>query len=241
MLNNDFIAGKVLSGRVYPEFFPFIAEDIVLNVGCGYAPQAIAYQGVFKHMIGIDITHARLVTSLQLNETQAKINYTPLMGDVEMLPFSNGYFDKAIAIDIIEHVRSPEKMCREIRRVMKENGQVLVTFPALHDQYTATISWFARNVLQRKSKGTFHDESGEWHPDKHNQEHSIQEWIQIVESCGFEAVKSRATTLFPPLHLYGVPRFWFSNGFIHNVDKFLCNQPGIKNYGQALMVIFKAI
>lgn len=239
--SRQFIKGKVLSGRVYPEFFPFSSDDIVLNVGCGYGPQAIAYQGHYQHMVGVDITESRLVQSLDLKQSEPMGQYTPLMGNVEQLPFVDGHFDKAIAIDIIEHVQSPENMCREIRRVCKTGAQVLYTFPTLHDRYTEAISWFARNILRRKSKGTFHDESEEWHPDKHNQEHSVTEWITLVESCGFRALDSRATTLFPPLHLYGIPRFWFKNEFIHNIDSILCQQNLFKNYGQGLMVIFESV
>lgn len=238
---SKFIEGKVLSGRVYPEFFPFKQTDVVLNVGSGYGPQAIAYGGKFQTMLGIDITLDRLQQSLRLSEHEPMGNYCPIMGNVEQLPFPDDYFDKAIAIDIIEHVQSPIAMVTDLRRVLKLGGQVLITFPTLHDRYTEAISWFARTILRRKSKGTFHDSSAEWHPDHHNQEFSVAEWLAIVEECGFRVIDSRATTLFPPLHLYGVPRFWFSNELIHGIDSQLSHTSVLKNYGQGLMVIFEAV
>ena len=61
-----------------------------------------------------------------------------------------------------------------------------------------------------------------------------------MEAFGFRAIRSRATTLFPPLHLYGVPRFWFTNDTIHSVDSWLSQQAFLKNYGQGLMVVFEA-
>ncbi|MEO1286713.1 MAG: class I SAM-dependent methyltransferase [Chloroflexota bacterium] len=238
---SKFIAGKVLSGRVYPEFFPFASSDTVLNIGSGYGPQAIAYGGHFKQMVGVDITLQRLQHSRILSQTETMGNYIPIMGNVEQLPFPEAYFDKAIAIDIIEHVQSPKAMCGEIRRILKERGRVLITFPTMHDRYTEAISWISRNILRRKSKGTFHDATTEWHPDHHNQEFRIDEWLALVEDCGFRAISSRATTLFPPLHLYGVPRFWFSNEFIHRIDSNLSKSAFLKNYGQGLMVIFEAV
>jgi len=33
-----FLQGKILSGRVYPEFFAFNLSDRVLNIGCGEGP-----------------------------------------------------------------------------------------------------------------------------------------------------------------------------------------------------------
>lgn len=233
---NQFVDGKVLSGRVYPEFFPFAQSDNVLNVGCGYGPQVIAYQGNFRRMIGVDITIDRLEKSLDIQSDYA---YYPIGGDVEYMPLASGQFDKAIAIDIIEHVRDPQQMCKEIHRLLKPGGEVLITFPTMHDRYVKGVSWVARHILRRKSKGTFHDTTDVWHPDAHNQEHPVREWIQLIESCGLYAQRSRATTLFPPLHLYGVPRFWFSNETVHRVDRFLADRGLLKNYGQGLMVIFK--
>jgi ubiquinone/menaquinone biosynthesis C-methylase UbiE len=237
----DFIEGKVLSGRVYPEFFPFQADDVVLNVGCGYGVQAIAYDATYQKMVGVDIVLERVQKSLSLYELYPLETYTPVCADVEQLPLPTAQFDKAIAIDIIEHVQNPQALCREINRVLIPGGQVLITFPTLHDTYTAAISWFARTILRRKSKGTFHDTPSEWHPDAHNQEFPVDEWIALVESCGLHLVDSRATTLFPPLHLYGVPRFWFSVDAIHAADSALSRLPGLKNYGQGLMAIFQKV
>ena len=238
-MTDDFIQGKILSSRVYPEIFPLDADTTVLNVGCGYAPQSIAYQGSYKHMVGIDITFDRLVTSLDLRKRYPMRHYEPLCGNVEQLPFATNSFDRAIAIDIIEHVRNPKQLCLEIHRVLKPQAQVLISFPAMHDKYTGAISWFARTILRRKSVGTFHDKSDEWHPDAHNQEFSVQEWLRLVESCGFRTMQTVASTLFPPLHLYGVPRFWFKSDFIHRIDQFFCRQAFLAPYGQALLGVFE--
>lgn len=95
-------------------------------------------------------------------------------------------------------------------------------------------------ILVITSKGTFHDSSSEWHPDHHNQDYPVSEWIALVEAYGFRSIRSRATTLFPTLHLYGVPRFWFSNDAIHSVDSWLSQLAFLKNYGQGLMVVFES-
>lgn len=235
----NFVAGKVLSGRVYPEFFPFHSEDVVLNVGAGYAPQAAAYQGHFGRMVGVDIMENRLRATDGLHPPQILQHYHALCADVEQMPLRSASFDKAIAIDIIEHVRNPQALCAEIHRLLKPGGQALITFPALHDHYVAAFSWVGRTLLRRKGKGTFHDASAEWHPDAHNQNHSIGDWVQLVQGSGLHLVRSHATTLFPPLHLYGVPRFWFSQNWIHQADFFLGGLPGLRRAGQGMMGIFQ--
>ena len=77
------------------------------------------------------------------------------------------------------------------------------------------------------------------HPDAHNSDHSLREWERIMAASGFEIVRTRASTLFPPLHLYGVPRFWFTVRWIHSIDAALCRLPFLKRFGQAMLFVLK--
>jgi SAM-dependent methyltransferase len=52
------------------------------------------------------------------------------MGDVCALPFADETFDCVLATDIIEHVDDDAAALREIRRVLKPGGRVLITVPA---------------------------------------------------------------------------------------------------------------
>ena len=52
------------------------------------------------------------------------------LGDVCNLPFEDASFEMVLATDIIEHVDDDATAIREIRRVLKPGGFVLVTVPA---------------------------------------------------------------------------------------------------------------
>lgn len=231
----SFLYGKLLSSMVYPEFFVIKKNDLVINIGCGNGPQAIIYEGAYAKMIGIDINQDRIDQSIKIMEKFGVENYEPIFANVEDLPIEKEFFDKALAIDIIEHVQDPNKMCKEIHRVLKNKRELLITFPAMHDKYVDFVSWVGRVIFRKKKK----IESAEWHPDAHNHDYSLKKWIQLVESNGFILKKSRATTMFPPLHLYGVPRFWYSNNLIHRIDSIICTLPLIKNCGQTLLCRFE--
>jgi SAM-dependent methyltransferase len=233
------LKGKILSGRVYPEFFPFEPGDRVVNIGSGSGPQAVVYRGKYRQMVGLDITFERLKTAQQTAAQEGIRNFQNVCADVERLPLKSAAFDKAIAIDIIEHVRNPRVLCLEAHRVLKSGGKLLVTFPALHDHYVRTISRVARLIRGKKQTSSFDHPQETWHPDAHNQEFALPAWIALVEESGFRLLASRASTLFPPLHLYGVPRFWFSSDFIHRIDSYLCSTRLLKNYGQALVCAFE--
>jgi SAM-dependent methyltransferase len=45
------------------------------------------------------------------------------------LPFCDGCFDSALCTEVLEHVPSPERALRELRRVLKCGGQLLITAP----------------------------------------------------------------------------------------------------------------
>jgi len=231
----QFKSGKLQSGIVYSEFFPLAASDVVLNIGCGDGVQAVIYRGSFKRMVGVDVNGERLETAVALCAERGIQGFEPLKADVENIPLTE-QFDKVIAIDIAEHLLHPEQMAKEMFRLLKPGGRSLVTFPALHDRWVALFRFVGRTILCRKGKTEKH---AEWHPDDHQHEMSVRKWTALIESSGLRCVASRATTMFPPLHLVGIPRFWFNNRFVHAVDRSICMIPGIKNLGQTVMCIFE--
>lgn len=234
---SQFLAGKVLSSRVYPEFFPLHKTDRVLNAGFGDGPQAIVYAGSFAHMVGVDIQADRLKKAREVIDTCSVQNVELIEGNVESLPVPDASFDAALAIDIIEHVQYPGRLATELFRILVPGGRLLITFPAKHDRFEDAMSTLGK-ILKPWKKRESH--SADWHPDHHAHEYPIKKWRRIIEGAGFRLVRSRATTMFPPLHLYGVQRFWFSNRVIHAMDRWTASLPGIQNLGQTIMMEFVA-
>lgn len=56
-------------------------------------------------------------------------NTIDIQGDGQCLPFKNGVFDCVISIDVLEHVPYPEKMIKEIQRVLKKDGILILSTP----------------------------------------------------------------------------------------------------------------
>ncbi len=232
--------GKVLSARVYPEFFPIDPTDWILNLGCGEGTQLLAYDGEFAKVVGLDVSRDRLGRSRARMDGAGIDHYDPVCALAESTPLKTGTFDKALAIDIIEHVVDPLAVCSELHRLLRPGGRLLITFPAMHDRFADAVSFVSRVFPGRARRGHgFKPHGEEWNPDAHNHELPLEKWVSLVESSGFVLRGARASTLFPPLHLYGVPRFWFSNDLIHAVDARLCAIPGLRRLGQALLCDFE--
>jgi ubiquinone/menaquinone biosynthesis C-methylase UbiE len=232
------LAGKILSGRVYPEVFPIAPNERVVNLGCGAGPQAVVYKGHYARMVGVDVNAERLRWSrTHLAAYGVGNEYQGICANVERVPLSDRTFDKAIAIDIIEHVQQPEALCAEAYRLLRPGGTLLITFPVQHDRFTHAVHMLGA-VLPGRNKRMV---SAAWNPDAHNSAHGFGEWNDIVERAGFRRVRWKASTLFPPLHLYGVPRFWFSSETIHWFDAALCRLPAIRRLGQSAVAVYARV
>jgi SAM-dependent methyltransferase len=231
------IEGKILSGRVYPEFYRMPDKSMVVNLGCGSGPQMVVYKGQFDKMIGIDINKSRIERSIEVANEIGVENYEGIVGNVEATDLDDAIADVVLAFDIIEHVKSPERLVAEAHRVLKSGGSLVITYPTMHDHYQdwgSTLKWLVTR------SGSHNDLllNDEWDPDVHNNHKSVRGWIDLTTEAGFTLVNSRATTMFPPLHLYGVPRFWFKWNLVHAVDSVFARMPGVKRFGQALVCRF---
>lgn len=108
------------------ELFAQAAPQSVLDVGCG--------EGVLTHqwatqlgerrIVGIDLDDEKLKAEW---ETRRRPNLEYRTIPAEHLPFADGEFDLACAIEVLEHVPDPEHTVAEMARVA--NGHLLVSVP----------------------------------------------------------------------------------------------------------------
>lgn len=94
----------------------------ILDVGCGTGKsmdELSSLGGVW----GVDISDEALLFCKKRNLTHVK------KGEAEHLPFQKDFFDVVCALDVLEHV-DDEASIREIKRVLKNNGFIIISVPA---------------------------------------------------------------------------------------------------------------
>lgn len=102
----------------------FKAGERVLDVGCGSGDVA-AY---LKQKLNIEVTGVDLSKEAVHQACQKGIEAKVI--DVEgKLPFKESSFDAVFWGDNIEHLLDPLKTAKEIRRVLKRNGRLVLSCP----------------------------------------------------------------------------------------------------------------
>jgi ubiquinone/menaquinone biosynthesis C-methylase UbiE len=113
--SDDYRLNAVLS------FLGGVRGKFILDVGCakGRFSRIFVEQGA--RVVGIDIAD-ELVRVASRNVPEARFGVSNATG----LPFPDGQFDAVVCIDVLEHIPDTEQAIREMIRVLKPLGRVVV-------------------------------------------------------------------------------------------------------------------
>lgn len=111
-------------------FAASLVEDRrVLDVACGegYGTAMLAGAGATS-AIGVDLDDA------SVEHAKARYGLDFQSADVTRLPFEDESFDLVVSFETIEHVKDPEAMLAELRRVLTPSGLLVISTPN-NDEY----------------------------------------------------------------------------------------------------------
>ncbi len=138
----------------------------VLDVGCG---TGFATEGLLEH---VDDVYGVDQSVHQLRKAWTKLGkHDPVrfsLGDAERLPYRDDTFDVVWSSGSIEYWPRPVETLRELRRVARPGGQVLVVGPNLPS------SWLARRLA--RAMMLFYD---------------VDRAQEMFEAAGFESIRHR--------------------------------------------------
>jgi ubiquinone/menaquinone biosynthesis C-methylase UbiE len=102
------------------------SAEVILDVGCGSGWVAKEFLTKNKKVISLDISKTNPFNAKNLYKSDY---HFPVVADSFQLPFSSDSIDCIIASEIIEHVINPEAFIKELIRVVKIGGKVVVSTP----------------------------------------------------------------------------------------------------------------
>jgi len=120
----DLITNKIASGR----------RNRILDIGCADGSLVIKFK---KHCetFGVDISQNAVKMA-----KEAGINAYEVDVSSQKLPFQDEYFDIIYMGDVIEHLTNPDHAIKEVTRVLKWNGFLVLSTPNL-------AHWLSRLLL----------------------------------------------------------------------------------------------
>ena len=109
---------------------PYVCGKRVLDVACGegYGSRLLKEWGAAE-VIGLDISEEAVGTATRLFGCEGVHFYKHT---VEQLPFEDDSFDLVVSFETVEHLDHPEQFLKEIARVVRFNGEVILSCPNDH-------------------------------------------------------------------------------------------------------------
>lgn len=154
----------------------------ILDVGCGRKPYKTLFQ--YTEYIGIDIENPG---------HSHKDEHIDIYYDGETFPLSDNEFDSIICNQVLEHVFKPDQFLKEVHRVLKDGGNLLLTVPFVWDEheqpndYARYSSFGLKFLLEKNGFSIIH------HSKSVN---NITVLFQLLNAYIYKKLMTRSKTLY---------------------------------------------
>ena len=101
-------------------------KGLILDVGCGDFAYTKLIKKTNDNVVSLDI---------EINEKNYSKETHFVIGVIEKLPFKNEYFDFIVCLSVIELIEDDSSVFKELYRVLKSNGRLLITIPTLRSPF----------------------------------------------------------------------------------------------------------
>lgn len=106
-------------------------KERILDAGCGYGLYALSLAELGYHVDAIDLDTERVNVLSEMIAEYAPLKdmLVPHAGSLTSLPFPTGSYETIICSEVIEHIKDDRQAVRELARVLKINGRIILSTP----------------------------------------------------------------------------------------------------------------
>lgn len=128
----------------------------------------------------------------------------------DSFPFDDNFFDLVLFNEVIEHLpQSPVTALREILRITKKSGKLMVTTPNI--ARLGNRIKMAMGVSPNFPTEVYFKEKGKGNNiyHRHNREYTLPELVKVVEKCGWKINQKSYWISYTPFRRRAVTDPWF--------------------------------
>lgn len=174
--------------------------SLVLDLAAGTADSAIAIIKKGVKVIGLDISFEML--KFGKNKINQNNIYSAVVGSGYQIPFKDNTFDSVTCAFGIRNMHDTERALKEIYRVIKNNGRVVILEFSLPEGAFKTPYLFYLKKIVPVVSSIFSSRSAyEYLGSSIEGFYKPKEFIKLLEKCRFQNVKARSLS-FGCVYLY---------------------------------------
>jgi ubiquinone/menaquinone biosynthesis C-methylase UbiE len=182
---SNFLARRLFRKRVEVAFslMPSRQCDRALDAGTGAGFLLPGLAARCREVDGVDLSPIIHYTQGMLDNRDLR-NVKLTDADLLHLPFTDCAFDLAVCLSVIEHIPQPEAALKELARVLRNNGVLILGYPLEH-AFLMSLTWMYRieKRLRLLIRGEPLPRGKAFHPhvtDCRSLENSVERVFEIV-------------------------------------------------------------
>jgi ubiquinone/menaquinone biosynthesis C-methylase UbiE len=148
----------------------------VLDLACGPGFVSLEFAKRVKEVVGIDLTSEMLKQARALARKEKIANVSFRRADATRLPFRDGVFDLVVTRASFHHFPDPGRVLKEMARVLKPNGRILISDNTSKDDPEKSRR---QNALEKMRDAS------------HVEMLPLRKWRGLFKNAGLKIVKER--------------------------------------------------
>ena len=157
--------------HVFSQILPHHTRIVDVGCGEGIALEKLVKMHPGRQVIGVDLEAENI-------EICKKFGLTAVYSDVNSLALPSSSFDFCIMIDILEHLKTPLDAVREIYRILRPGGRLVIVIPNDRNFF---LSRMALGMVKEAYYEAGHEK--QWKP---------REVVRLLTDAGFEIARRKS-------------------------------------------------